>query len=315
MEGEDHGFRMKYRELSFYAFGLKAGLLNLWRNGFQSGRRNTFSYILQPINSYSRFPEFRFLEMALAKKIHELNPIRPAILDIGSPKLLGLYLACHYDADIFLTDISDLNIHPYQKMWQALHSPVKGRVIFQSQDARCLSYPVESFDAVYSMSVLEHIEGERQDEAAVGEMLRVLKPGGILLISVPFGLRYQEQRIRGLAHAVERADRTKTFFFQRIYDQGQMEARILGPARGHQIEIITAYRQYSRALVLYHRLRACLPEKAMAILGFTNPLMSALFNRHRVGMFDSFPRIYGQTHSFGDLYGDLVLKITKKAAP
>lgn len=51
------------------------------------------------------------------------------------------------------------------------HSPVE-----------TLDFPDERFDVVISCDVLEHIEGDRQ---AMAEMVRVLKPGGICVLTVP----------------------------------------------------------------------------------------------------------------------------------
>lgn len=45
-----------------------------------------------------------------------------------------------------------------------------------------LDFPAEAFDAVICMGVVEYID---DDAAAVREMARVLKPGGIALISLP----------------------------------------------------------------------------------------------------------------------------------
>lgn len=49
-------------------------------------------------------------------------------------------------------------------------------------DLRALPYPDGSFDAVYSMGTIEHFD---ETEEAVGEIFRVLKPGGRALIGVP----------------------------------------------------------------------------------------------------------------------------------
>lgn len=49
--------------------------------------------------------------------------------------------------------------------------------------AEKIPFPDNSFDAVFSVSVLEHVQGQRE---AVEEILRVLKPGGIAIIGVPF---------------------------------------------------------------------------------------------------------------------------------
>ena len=49
-------------------------------------------------------------------------------------------------------------------------------------DARALPFPSESFDAVVCSEVLEHIV---EDRAALREINRVLRNGGLLLVSVP----------------------------------------------------------------------------------------------------------------------------------
>jgi SAM-dependent methyltransferase len=49
-------------------------------------------------------------------------------------------------------------------------------------DALCLPYPDETFDCVIASEILEHIP---QDDAAIAELIRVLKVGGTLAVSVP----------------------------------------------------------------------------------------------------------------------------------
>lgn len=58
----------------------------------------------------------------------------------------------------------------------------KPNVEFVIGDATRLLFPDSSFDAVTMFDVLEHIP---DDQAAIAEVLRVLKPGGFLLISTP----------------------------------------------------------------------------------------------------------------------------------
>lgn len=50
-------------------------------------------------------------------------------------------------------------------------------------DAHCLPFANESFDAVICTQVLEHVT---RPQEVVGELARVLKPGGLGLVSVPF---------------------------------------------------------------------------------------------------------------------------------
>jgi ubiquinone/menaquinone biosynthesis C-methylase UbiE len=49
-------------------------------------------------------------------------------------------------------------------------------------DGRSISYPDSSFDHVTCFDVLEHVEDEQQ---TLSEIARVLRPGGVLSISVP----------------------------------------------------------------------------------------------------------------------------------
>lgn len=56
------------------------------------------------------------------------------------------------------------------------------RVTFVTGDATDLPFGDESFDAVTMFDVLEHIPDDRR---AVREALRVLKPGGAILVSTP----------------------------------------------------------------------------------------------------------------------------------
>lgn len=61
---------------------------------------------------------------------------------------------------------------------------------FHREDARKTSFHDAMFDAVFAVSTLEHIglfDGdETGDLKAAREMLRVLKPGGLFVVTVPF---------------------------------------------------------------------------------------------------------------------------------
>jgi SAM-dependent methyltransferase len=159
------------------------------------------------------------------------------------------------------------------------------------------------------MSVVEHIEGETGDSQAIRELLRVLKPGGLLVLSVPFGSRYVEQKRIGFAGAVRKTDDQNSYFFQRIYDQSTFEKRILQPARElEQVSLTTVWRKHpwmSRSFCL-------LGENVRGALGFLNPLLSMAMNRSRKGTDSAFPVDYGDVHTARDVYGDLIMSGRKK---
>jgi FkbM family methyltransferase len=62
------------------------------------------------------------------------------------------------------------------------------RLVVQHMDGRCLRYPDDTFDGIFSSGSIEHF-GDLQDVAnAAYEMGRVLKPGGVLSLSTEFSL-------------------------------------------------------------------------------------------------------------------------------
>lgn len=75
-----------------------------------------------------------------------------------------------------------------------VHSVSKDKY-FRQEDARQMSFPSEFFDVVYATSTIEHIGIGRYgdkitksgDREAILEMGRVLKPNGVMLVTVPFG--------------------------------------------------------------------------------------------------------------------------------
>ena len=70
------------------------------------------------------------------------------------------------------------------------HKNSKG---LRNEDLTGLTFPDESFDAILSFEVLEHIPNYR---AAFAECVRTLKPRGKMLFSVPFGVKARQNLIR-----------------------------------------------------------------------------------------------------------------------
>lgn len=297
-------------EPKFYFFGLRAGMANLFTNGLSLGLRKTVGKITQPINSYTRFPEYYYFERAIRERLTAGGAGGARVLDVGSPKTLGLYLAFTKPAELTLTDYSNLNIDEYRTMWRGLSAKAKGSVVFRLEDARALRFADGEFDIVYSMSVVEHIEGEAGDSKAVEELLRVLKPGGLFAMSVPFGSKYVEQQIIGVVGASRPTRDRKPYFFQRIYDRPNFEQRILKHTGALEQIVLTSVRRERRWLA---RSFVSLGENIRGMLGFLNPPLSAVVNRAREGMDGAFTVDYGALHRARDIYGDLILVGRKRS--
>jgi ubiquinone/menaquinone biosynthesis C-methylase UbiE len=149
-----------------------------------------------------RWP-FRQLEYSLALDVL-LEHLRPGdrYLDAGSGVTpLGHILA----AKAVQTDACDANQRLIDELRRFRPEDVFGsRVKYATQDLTRLSYADEMFDAVSCISVLEHIPAPF-DQAAVREMLRVLKPGGVLVLTVDFTPPAADGRSSRLRRYIKRA--------------------------------------------------------------------------------------------------------------
>ncbi len=295
---------LRHDEARYYGFGLRLGVANILKNGFRLGARKTVGKILQPINSYTRFPEYQFVERGLREHLERLNPARQIkALDVGSPKCMGLYLAYHLDIEIHLTDIYEPAVDEARILWRSIEGRARGKAVFSAQDARSLKYSQEEFDVVYSMSLIEHVGGEAGDSHSVREMLRVLKPGGILLVTVPLGQSYVEQERIGLEGAAQETQDGNKHFFQRIYTPAAAQERLLKAAPN---AVLCRAVSVSRGTQLIPRLYAHLGQNARALLGCLNPILSTAWNSTREGI-SAVPGSYGSLYSERDLSGDLML--------
>ena len=294
---------------------MAAGLRNLAANRTTLGWKKTVGKILQPINTYTRFAEYEKFHSAIWPEVSGHKGTRAEVLDVGSPKLFGLYLASRYATRAHLTDLREGDLEEYSIMWSALSGTASGEALLEKQDARALSYADSAFDIVYSMSAIEHVEGAAGDSRAMGEMWRVLKPAGLLVVSVPFGHEYIEQAMMGFSYTATLVDRHKSYFFQRIYDKSAVQDRLLSALepRPQAVHIFTIHRSRAMSIAtVIHKARALLGLNLLGLVGFLNPMVSALLNRDCEGYGQGVLASYGPVHSLADIYADLVV-ICRKA--
>ncbi len=108
------------------------------------------------------------------------------VLDLGSGFGRHAYGVLHRGAEVVACDLERRELtevcHTVRAMRAAGEIDGKEMAAATAADARCLPFPDGCFDRIIAAEVLEHIE---DDAAALAELARVLRPGGVLAISVP----------------------------------------------------------------------------------------------------------------------------------
>ncbi|WP_165614127.1 class I SAM-dependent methyltransferase [Mycolicibacterium holsaticum] len=167
-----------------------------------------------------------------------------ADLGCGKAPLLGAYR--HRCASFLLADWDHSpHANPLPHVSVNLNEPLK-------------SFNTNTFDVVILSDVLEHI---REPQRLMCEISRILKPGGYLLLNVPFAYRIHEA-----PHDYYRYTR---FALERFVQQSEMEVVKLVPLGGW-IEVMAdqwckllAYARMPLLVVLIHRIAIAFHRTAL----------------------------------------------------
>jgi SAM-dependent methyltransferase len=208
--------------LMLYFYGLKIGIQSLLRWKLTE---ETIKNLVIPVNYW------RTLEYRLA--FEELQPQKTdRILDIGSPKLLSLFLADRVGAEDFSTDIDDYFLNDYSFFREIKSIPAE-RFHVLTEDGRNLSFKDNFFSKVYSISVIEHIP-ESGDTACLKEIARVLTPGGRCIITVPLSPIsknvYKKTDEIYWANSSGKGDENGKIFYLRRYSEEDLYKRLIVPS-------------------------------------------------------------------------------------
>jgi SAM-dependent methyltransferase len=151
------------------------------------------------------------------------------VLDLGSPKDLALILARQHRLAVVATDILEEAVELSRRYAsaQGRSGNGAGKVISRVEDGRHLTFGDNEFDAAYSVSVLEHIP-EDGDTRAIQELARVVRPGGRIVLTVPYAREYGETFVR--RDVYERKWRgERPMFYERHYDYVRLTERLIEP--------------------------------------------------------------------------------------
>jgi SAM-dependent methyltransferase len=149
------------------------------------------------------------------------------VLDLASPKLAAIALA-RRGADVVSVDLFEGEV----RTWRALAGDERG-VRFEVGDGRALAHPDASFDHAYSISVLEHMPDGGAAQA-LGELARVVRPGGRVVVTLPYAERYHEVWRERPLYGDQPARADGRYFFERWYDDEHVTA-LLAAAPGLRV--------------------------------------------------------------------------------
>jgi SAM-dependent methyltransferase len=116
----------------------------------------------------------RIVQLPAMQRLTEHWPLRGAVLDAGSGRS-GMYDA-FIDGFAGVTRVAHVDLDPPGD------APREGRHSYHRASLTELPFADATFDAAVCLEVLEHIE---DDASATRELARVVRPGGLLLVSTP----------------------------------------------------------------------------------------------------------------------------------
>jgi ubiquinone/menaquinone biosynthesis C-methylase UbiE len=211
---------MKYW-FKFYLYSIFLGLRTLVLN-FKNSNREVIKRIIIPMD-IARYFEIPYTHHFLNLKKGE------KIFDLSSPKLISFYLAEVNKVTIVATDIWKEEV----ASWKVFKNSRWGKSIFKKlklvvADGRKIGYPKNYFDKAYSISVIEHIEGNG-DTKTIKELARIIKPGGCVVITTPLGNKYQEIWVKRNAYSIAFKGE-KPVFLSRIYSPKALRDRLIKPS-------------------------------------------------------------------------------------
>jgi SAM-dependent methyltransferase len=205
-----------------YFYGLGLGIQSLLRGKFS---REAVKNIIVPVN-YWRAAEYT----AVFRRLRPRSSDR--ILDIGSPKLLSLFLAERYAAEVFSTDIEPYFLEDYRS-YRMMRKVPEERFHVETADGRSLRFEDNFFSKIFSISVLEHIP-DNGDADCAREIGRTLNTGGVCVLTVPFSPESRDEFRKAdefyWSGSTTQDSVSRQSFFQRRYSEEDLHNRLIRPS-------------------------------------------------------------------------------------
>lgn len=206
----DYAARHGAPGVSFGYFGRSLG----WRL-IRSGAPWGLAWVANPV-SVVRYFEFDFARRCLEDTCG-------VFLDIGSPRLFSFWMAHRGTGRITMMnpDAKDL-----RRSEEAARRLGLTALDFEAAGADALAGRAARYDAVWSLSVMEHIGGAYDERRALELAWAALAPGGRLVLTLPAGPEYRVETRAEAPYGTQAPLADGTYFFQRTYDKKALDSRI-----------------------------------------------------------------------------------------
>lgn len=140
-------------------------------------RSSSYTWPKEPLYSWSRIWEYPFAYYHLNRFIGSVSGI-PRLADVGSGVTFFPFAVADLGADVICTDVDPICAPDISRAADVI--PHRGKVSFRQIQAKALPFLDGELDAIYCISVLEHIV---DFENTISEIHRCLKPGGLFVLT------------------------------------------------------------------------------------------------------------------------------------
>ena len=141
------------------------------------------------------------------------NVLSPGTLSLERHRLMWLYL--QNETDFLTSNLKVLHMAPEQSFYKRFRTmknlnyitcDLDSPIADVKADIQDLPFEENSFDVIFCNHVLEHVDN---DQKALSELFRVMKPGGWGILQVP--IRYQQEKTFEDPTITDRKERIEKF--------------------------------------------------------------------------------------------------------
>lgn len=151
-----------------------------------SFRSPSYKWPRAPLHTWSRCWEYPYAFWTIRQELHRLGmSAQPVLADIGSGVTFFPFAVAKLGCCVVCTDIDPV-CGPDLDKARTLVSAVPGEVSFRLSTPERLPFRDGECDVAYCISVIEHI---KDPEPTIAEIFRILKPGGLLCLTIDLDLR------------------------------------------------------------------------------------------------------------------------------